>query len=61
VVTNFSTRLLTETDYDRWTALVSAAPSGSIFALPAYQEILCGATEGRFEIVGVFHGIVFLD
>jgi hypothetical protein len=52
----FTTRPLTETDYDRWTALVSAAPSGSIFALPAYLEILCGATEGRFEIVGVFHG-----
>ncbi|MBX3001082.1 MAG: hypothetical protein KF893_21345 [Caldilineaceae bacterium] len=53
--TSFTTRLLTEADYDRWISLVSAVPSGSIFALPAYLEILCGAAGGRFEIVGVFH------
>lgn len=54
--TDFTTRPLTETDYKRWGALVSAAPSGSIFALPDYLSILCAAAGGRFEIVGVFHG-----
>ncbi|PDV97076.1 GNAT family N-acetyltransferase [Candidatus Chloroploca asiatica] len=51
-----TTRILTASDYDRWNALVSTAPSGSIFALPDYLAILCRATKGRFTIIGVFHG-----
>lgn len=51
-----SVRLLPESDYDRWRRFVASCPSGSIFALPEYLNILCQATGGRFEIVSVFQG-----
>lgn len=53
---DLSIRALAESDYDRWTRFVADSASGSIYALPAYLDILCGATGGRFSIMGVFQG-----
>ena len=33
---------------------MAGAPSGSIYSLPAYLDILCSAAGGTFSIVGVF-------
>lgn len=49
-------RQLGESEFDRWSRFVAASPSGSIYALPAYLDILCSAAGGTFSIVGVFQG-----
>lgn len=52
----YAVRSLREDEYDRWTQFVAKCPSGSLFALPVYLDILCQATGGRFEVTGVFRG-----
>ena len=54
--TELSIRPIKESDYERWTRFVADSPSGSIYGLPAYLEVLCGATNASFSIVGVFRG-----
>lgn len=49
-------RLLEERDYDLWSQFVATSSSGSIYALPAYLDILCSVTNARFSIIGVFRG-----
>ena len=51
-----SVRRLSERDHTQRESFVTGCPSGSIFALPSYLDILCQATCGRFEIAGVFDG-----
>ncbi len=51
-----TTRILREDEYPRWNQLVWSSPQGSIYSTPEYLAILCTATNGRFEIVGVFRG-----
>lgn len=53
---DLSVRRLSESDYKHWESFVAGCPSGSIFALPSYLDILCQATRGHFEIAGVFDG-----
>lgn len=50
------TRLLREDEYPRWGQLVRESPDGSIYGLPQYLEILCGATGGRFSVLCVERG-----
>jgi hypothetical protein len=50
------TRSLKESEYPQWTRFVAGSSSGSVYALPSYLKVLCEATRGRFEIVGVFSG-----
>ena len=51
-----TTRPLEARDYPAWNRLIEAAPSGSIYAHPAYLEILSAATNGAFSIIGAFKG-----
>src|SRR5262249_36178611 len=43
-VSTVEARVLEPGDYERWSAFVRAAPSGSAYSLPAYLEALCRAT-----------------
>ncbi len=54
--TELSIRTIAENDYPTWNQFVADSPSGSIYALPAYLEVLCRATNARFSLVGVFKG-----
>lgn len=54
--TQLSIHTIAESDYPLWNQFVSNSPSGSIYALPAYLEVLCRVTNARFSIVGVFKG-----
>jgi Acetyltransferase (GNAT) domain len=49
-------RVLEPGDYERWSAFVRAAPSGSAYSLPAYLEALCRATGDRFDVLGAWRG-----
>lgn len=46
-------RSLTESDYPAWTQLVDASPHGSVYNLPTYLDVLCGAAGGKFAILGI--------
>jgi hypothetical protein len=46
-----STRLLGDDDLAHWTRFVSTSPDGSIYSTPAYLDILCQATGGRFRVL----------
>jgi hypothetical protein len=48
-----STRLLPESEYDAWQALVEGSLQGSVYANPAYLDALCEATGGTFRILAV--------
>ena len=50
------TRFLPEAEYPRWSGLVTRSPEGSIYSMPAYLEILCAATGGRFRILAAERG-----
>jgi hypothetical protein len=47
---------LPEAEFDEWVRLVSESPEGSVYSLPRYLEILCGAAGGRFSVLGARHG-----
>jgi hypothetical protein len=49
-------RVLHDYAYPAWRAFVAEAPSGSIYSLPEYLEILCAATGGSFRIAAVVKG-----
>jgi hypothetical protein len=49
-------REMVQEEYDAWNRLVAASPSGSVYALPAYLDVLCSSTGGSFSILGVFRG-----
>ncbi len=51
-----TTRILRDEEYPRWNQLVSSSPQGSIYSTPEYLTILCNATGGTFDVVGVFRG-----
>ncbi len=51
-----TTRFLSENEYENWTKFVSESPSGSVYSLPEYLEILCQVTGDSFRILGVFQG-----
>ncbi len=50
----FTTKLLSAEDYPAWNKLVTESATGSIYARPEYLDILCSATDGKFEIHGIF-------
>lgn len=39
-----------------WDDFVAASPDGSPYSTARYLDILCGATGGRFEVLGAFKG-----
>jgi len=49
-------REMVQREYDSWNRLVGVSPSGSVYALPAYLDVLCSSTGGSFSILGVFRG-----
>jgi len=49
-------RIVTESEHAQWTELAHTGLGGSIYATPEYLEVLCRATGGRFDLVGVFKG-----
>ena len=49
-------RELTRDQYTEWTRFAEESPDGSPYALPAYLDVLCDATGGRYRIVAVFRG-----
>ncbi|MBK1643094.1 hypothetical protein CKO25_00170 [Thiocapsa imhoffii] len=51
-----SIRTLQERDYPIWNQLVAEAECGSVYALPAYLEVLAQVTDADFRILGVFKG-----
>jgi hypothetical protein len=51
LATEVTTRLLAESEYPHWAALVANSPDGSIYSLPEYLGALCGAAGGRFRIL----------
>jgi len=55
-VSTVEARVLEPGDYERWSAFVRAAPSGSAYSLPAYLEALCKANGDRFEVLGALRG-----
>jgi hypothetical protein len=54
--TELSVRPINESEYGVWSRFVDDCESGSIYALPAYLQVLCGLTNATFRIVGVFKG-----
>jgi hypothetical protein len=42
---------LRDSQYEEWAAFVAGSPDGSIYATPAYLDILCTAAGGRFRIL----------
>ncbi|BAQ65679.1 GNAT family N-acetyltransferase [Geminocystis sp. NIES-3709] len=52
-----TTRFLSENEYKKWAKFVLESPTGSIYSLPEYLEILCQITGDSFRILGVFQGI----
>ncbi|BAQ61778.1 predicted protein [Geminocystis sp. NIES-3708] len=51
-----TTRFLSENEYEKWTKFVCESPTGSVYSLPEYLEILCTVTGDRFRILAVFQG-----
>lgn len=49
-------RILAESEFPQWEALVAESPQGSPYALPAYLDALCSAAGGRFRILAVARG-----
>lgn len=47
---------LRESEHAEWTALVDSSSEASVYALPRYLEALCGATGGRFVLLGAWQG-----
>lgn len=47
---------LEERHFDKWSELVSTSEEGSVYSLPAYLEVLCRATGGRFQVLGAMRG-----
>jgi len=45
---------LASSEYGEWSQLVALSEQGSVYALPAYLEALCRATNARFRIVAAF-------
>lgn len=56
MATDIQLREMVQKEYDSWNRLVAASPSGSVYALPAYLDVLCSSTGGSFSILGVFRG-----
>jgi hypothetical protein len=54
--TELTIRPINDNEYRIWNRFVTDSPSGSIYALPAYLEVLCAATHAELSIVGVFKG-----
>ncbi|WP_373479345.1 GNAT family N-acetyltransferase [Geminocystis sp.] len=52
----FTTKFLTETEYEKWSKFVSESPTGTIYSLPEYLKILCEITGDQFRILAVFQG-----
>lgn len=48
--------ILDESRFAAWRDFVAEAPSGSIYSLPEYLDILCGATGADFRIAAVVKG-----
>lgn len=49
-------RFITESEYPEWNRLVSTAPSGSVYSMPEYLDVLCRAAGGSFKILAAFQG-----
>ena len=49
----FRTVTLDESEYDAWSRLVASSPTGSIYSMPEYLDILCSVAGGRFSILAV--------
>ena len=49
-------RALTGAELDAWSDLVTASPDGSVYALPAYLDVLCTAAGGSFRVLGLYRG-----
>ncbi|MEA5619325.1 GNAT family N-acetyltransferase [Cronbergia sp. UHCC 0137] len=49
-------RFLTESEYEKWTKFVSDSPTGNIYSLPDYLDVLCQITGDSFRVLGVFQG-----
>jgi len=47
----YSTRYLSENEYDEWNMFVSSSPDGSIYSTPGYLSVLCEVTSARFKIL----------
>ncbi|WP_017296394.1 GNAT family N-acetyltransferase [Geminocystis herdmanii] len=51
-----TTRFLAENEYEAWTKFVCESPTGSVYSLPEYLEVLCTITGDSFRILAVFQG-----
>jgi len=51
VAAELMTRILGESDYPLWTALVTQSPDGSAYSRPDYVEALCRAAGGRVRVL----------
>lgn len=51
-----TTKLLTESDYPRWDALVAMSPQGNPYATSKYLSALCEATACTFRVVAASRG-----
>lgn len=51
-----TTKVLTESDYPKWDALVAMSPQGSPYATSQYLSALCDATAGTFRVVAAARG-----
>ncbi|EGV18134.1 GNAT family N-acetyltransferase [Thiocapsa marina] len=54
--TELSIRTIAQSDYPTWNQFVADSPSGSVYALSTYLDVLCSATNSKFSIVGLFKG-----
>lgn len=49
-------RVLSESEYETWTELVSRSPAGSVYSTPEYLDALCSAAGGNFRILACERG-----
>jgi len=50
---DFRTTILDEQEYGAWSKFVACSPTGSIYSMPEYLDILCSVVGGRFSILAV--------
>jgi hypothetical protein len=56
VTSGLSTRILAESDFASWNALVVRSPDGSVYSTPEYLDALCEAAGGSFRILAAEKG-----
>ena len=49
--TSLTTRVLKESEYTAWNALLKESPQGSVYSMPEYLEALCEAAGGSYRIL----------